>query len=63
MSVEKKIKAASGWGVLFGCLAALVVDIALFVGGIMAAINADETGSSPTPAIVLIVAGVLLLIA
>lgn len=63
MSVEKKIKAASGWGVLFGCLAALVVDIALFVGGIMAAINADETGSSSTPAIALIVAGVLLLIA
>ncbi len=63
MSVEKKIRVASGWGMLFGCLATLAADIALFVCGCLVDLNADAAGTSPALAVMLIVVSIVLFIA
>ena len=44
MSAEKKIKAASGWGMLAVSLVGIVVVIALFVGGIVLAVATEDSG-------------------
>ncbi|WP_288734721.1 SPFH domain-containing protein [uncultured Enorma sp.] len=49
MSVEKKIKAASGWGVLIGVLVAFVIIIAAFVLSIISIATADEAGLPISP--------------
>ncbi len=44
MSVEKKIKAASGWGMLGVILIAFIAIVAVFVLSIIGLVNADEAG-------------------
>ena len=49
MSAEKKIKAASGWGMLAVCLVGMLVIIALFVLAIIGLVAADEAGEPVNP--------------
>lgn len=49
MSVEKKIKAASGWSMLVACIAAFIVIIAAFVLSIISLVNTDEAGLPMNP--------------
>ena len=49
MSVEKKIKATAGWGVLIGVLVAFVIIIAAFVLSIISMATADEAGLPISP--------------
>ena len=44
MSVEKKIKAASGWGMLGVILIAFIAIVAVFVLSIIGLVSADEAG-------------------
>ena len=61
MSVERKIKAASGWGMLAIVLVALIVIVAAFVGSVMlVAAYADAEREVPTLAIVALVASIIL---
>ena len=49
MSVEKKIKAASGWGMLGVILIAFIAIVAVFVLSIIGLVNADEAGVAASP--------------
>lgn len=49
MSVEKKIKAASGWGMLGVVLIAFIAIVAVFVLSIIGLVNADEAGVAASP--------------
>ena len=49
MSAEKKITAASGWGMLAVCLVGMLVIIALFVLAIIGLVAADEAGEPVNP--------------
>ena len=49
MSVEKQIKAKSGWGMLAVVCAAFVIIIAAFIWSIMGLAAADEAGSPINP--------------
>ena len=63
MSTEKKIKAASGWGMLAASIIGLVVVIALFAGGIGIAIATDDSGESATLPVIMVIVSVVLFIA
>lgn len=62
MSVEKKIKAASGWGMLAACLAAFVIIVALFIGGICLAVATEDSGESITLPVVMVIVSIALFI-
>ncbi|MBM6953834.1 SPFH domain-containing protein [Enorma phocaeensis] len=49
MSVEKKIKAASGWGMLFAVIVAFVVIIAAFILSIVGLDSAEDAGVAASP--------------
>ncbi len=59
MSVEKRIKATSGWSMLAAVLIALVLIIALFVGSIVMIAGAPEDQVNPVP-VVMLVASIIL---
>ena len=63
MSAEKKIKAASGWGMLALSIVGIVVILALFVVGIAIAIATEDSGESVTLPVVMVVVSVVLFIA
>ena len=63
MSAEKKIKAASGWGMLALSIVGIVVILALFVVGIAIAIATEDSGESVTLPVAMVVASVVLFIA
>ena len=62
MSVEKKIKAASGWGMLAACLVAFVIIIALFIGGICLAVATEDSGESVTLPVLMVIVSITLFI-
>lgn len=49
MSMEKKLKAASGWGVLGAVLIAFVIIIAAFILSVIGLADADEAGIAANP--------------
>ena len=49
MSVEKKVKAASGWGMLVAVIVAFAVIVAAFVLSIVGIASADEAGTPASP--------------
>ena len=63
MSAEKKIKAASGWGMLALSIVGIVVTLALFVVGIAMAVATEDSGESVTLPVVMVVVSVVLFIA
>lgn len=62
MSVEKQIKAKSGWGMLAAVSIALIAIIAVFVGSIVGMASTPENEANPL-LVILLVASIILFIA
>lgn len=62
MSVEKQIKAKSGWGMLAAVSIALIAIIAVFVGSIVGMASTPESETNPL-LVVLLVASIILFVA
>ena len=62
MSVEKQIKAKSGWGMLAAVSIALIAIIAVFVGSIVGMASTPENETNPL-LVVLLVASIILFVA
>ena len=62
MSVEKQIKAKSGWGMLAAVSIALIAIIAVFIGSIVGMASTPENETNPL-LVILLVASIILFVA